>query len=249
VTAANLYALSIQLHMRRHGTTHKQLAAVAVKNRANALQNPFAHRSGRVTLDDVLASRSVSTPYNVLECSPLSDGAAAVVLGHAAALPAAQLPRVAITGCGCATDHVRLGDRADPWRFASKTLSARDAYAQAGISDPVRDIDVAELYDAFAGAEIQALEALGLAEEGHAADRLGEGAFDVDGRMPVNLSGGLIGQGGAPGAVGIAQVITVARLLARDYPLRPTRAPRRGLTDAHGGVATVSVTHVLQRFD
>ncbi len=250
VTAANLYALSMQLHMRRLGTTRNQLAAVAVKNRGNATVNQFAHRAGHVTIGDVLASRNVSAPYNVLDCSPLSDGAAAVVLGHAAALPGDRLARIAITGSGCATDHVRLGDRSDPSRFSSKTLSARDAYQQAGIVDAAREIDVAEVYDAFAGAEIQALEALGLAVEGRAAKQLEEGAFDREGRLPVNLSGGLIGQGGAPGAVGIAQVITVARLLAGDYPLRPsTRVPRRGLADAHGGVATVSVTHILERFD
>lgn len=250
VTTANLYALSIQLHMRRLGTTRRQIAAVAVKNRRNALANPFAHRPGQVTVEDVLASRSVSTPYNVLDCSPLSDGAAALVLGHDDALPASDEPRVAITGSGCATDHVRIGDRADPSRFASKTRSVQEACKQAGIDDPANEIDVAEIYDAFAGAEIQGLEALGLAIEGHAARALECGEFDVDGTLPVNLSGGLIGQGGAPGAVGIAQVITTARLLAGDYPLHPTlRAPRRGLTDAHGGVATVSVTHVLERFE
>ena len=250
VSAANLYALSVQLHMRRHGTTRNQLAAVAVKNRANALANPFAHRPGHVTIDDVLASRVVSAPYNLLDCSSHSDAAAALVLGCPSALPAGAPPRVAITGSGCATDHVRLGDRLDPSRFASKTSSARDAYTQAGIVDPAQDIEVAELYDAFSGAEIQAIEALGLAAEGHAAEWLEQGRFDPTGQVPINLSGGLIGQGSAPGAVGIAQVITVARVLAGDYPLQPSaRVPRRGLTDAHGGVATCSVTHILERFD
>jgi acetyl-CoA C-acetyltransferase len=250
VTPTNLYALSILLHMRRHGTTRSQLAAVAVKNRANALANPFAHQPGTVTIDDVLASRIVSSPYGVLDCSPLSDGAAALVLSRADALSATGRPRIAITGSGCATDHVRLGDRADASRFTSKTLSAGDAFRQASIANPAQEIDVAELYDSYTGAEIQSLEALGLAEEGRAAHELENAAYGPDGRMPVNLSGGLIGQGGAPGAVGIAQVITVARVLAGEYPLRPSRRlPLRGLADAHGGVANVSVTHVLQRFD
>ena len=250
VATTNLYALSIQLHMRRLGTTRRQIAAVAVKNRGNALANPLAHRPGRISVEEVLASRCVSTPYNVLDCSPLSDGAAALILGCDDALPASGKPVVAITGSGCATDHVRIGDRPDPSRFASKALSVREACEQALIDDPANEIDVAEIYDAFAGAEIQGLEALQLAKEGHAAPALESGAFDADGHLPVNLSGGLIGQGGAPGAVGIAQVITTARVLSGDYPVRPaSRVPRRGLTDAHGGVATVSVTHVLERFD
>lgn len=250
-TAASLYALSIAEHMRVHGTSEEELAAVSVKNHGNAMSNPGAHKPMRITVDDVLASRPVSAPYKLLDCSIISDGAAAVLLTASGVARDTTRPRVSITGSGCATDHVRLGDRLYPHRFHSKELSGRAAYAMAGISDPGREIDVAELYDAFTGAELQAIEALGLAVPRAAARALAAGEFDREGRLPVNLSGGLIGQGGAPGATGVMQIVTLTRLLQGRYwpELQPKRALRRALADAHGGVATVSITHVLEARD
>jgi len=247
VTATALYALSIRAHMLRHATTEDDLAAVAVKNRRNAAANPLAHRRMPITAADVLASPVVSAPYRRLDCSPLSDGAAAAILMRAADAPRGDKPRVRIIGTGCATDHVRLGDRGEPDRFAAKARAAAEALAMAGIAPT--EIGVAEVYDAFSGAELQAVEAIGLAAAGGAAARLRAGDFAPEGRCPVNLSGGLIGQGAAPGAVGIAQAVTVARLLAGRYHagLQPEAPPRIGLTDTHGGVATLNVVHVLQR--
>jgi acetyl-CoA C-acetyltransferase len=247
-TAANLYALSIAGHMRLHGTTEAQLAAVSVKNHGNARANPGAHKPMSVTVADVLASRPVSTPYKLLDCSIISDGAAAVVLTAGGMPHSSARPRVLVTGSGCASDHVRLGDRAEPHRFRSKERSGRAACAMAGIEAPSRQIDVAELYDAFTGAELQGIEALGLAGEGAAAAALEAGEFARDGRLPVNLSGGLIGQGGAPGATGVMQIVTLTRLLQGRYwpELQPQRRLATALADAHGGIATVSFTHVLE---
>jgi acetyl-CoA C-acetyltransferase len=204
-----------------------------------------------IAVADVLASRPVSTPYKLLDCSVISDGAAAVVLTSSALPHNRSRPRVLITGSGCASDHVRLGDRAEPHRFRSKERSGRAAYAMAGIEAPARQIDAAELYDAFTGAELQAIEALGLAGEGAAGAALEAGEFARDGRLPVNLSGGLIGQGGAPGATGVMQIATLARLLQGRYwpELQPRRRLRTALADAHGGIATVSFTHVLEARD
>lgn len=250
-TAANLYALSIAEHMRRYGTTEAQLAAVSVKNHGNAMANPGAHKPLSITVADVLASRSVCTPYKLLDCSIISDGAAAVVLTAGGMLRDPSRPRVDVTGSGCASDYVRLGDRADPYRFRSKERSSRAAYAMAGIEQPALQIDVAEVYDAFTGAELQGIEALGLATEGAAAAALEAGVFGKEGRLPVNLSGGLIGQGGAPGATGVLQIATLTRLLQGRYwpALQPKRRLRTALADAHGGIATVSVTHVLEARD
>lgn len=248
-TATGLYALSMRLHMQRHGTTRADLAAVVVKNRRYAAANPLAHRRIQVTAAEVLAAPVVSLPYRRLDCSPLSDGAAAVVLMRAADAPRGDRPRVRFIGTGCATDHVRLGDRPEPDRFAGKAQAAAQALAMADITPAA--VGVAEVYDAFSGAELQALEALGLAAPGTAAARLCDGDFAQGGRCPVNLSGGLIGQGAAPGAVGIAQAVTVARLLSGRYHagLQPEAPPRIGLTDCHGGVATLNVVHLLQRED
>lgn len=248
-SAAALYALSFQDHMARFGSTMEQCAAVSVKNHGNALKNPLAHKPLALSIADVLASRPISTPYRLLDCSVISDGAAAVVLARADFASATGVPRVRIAGSGCAADHVRLGDRAEPGRFASKAAASRAAYAMAGIDDPSLAVDVAEVYDSFTGAELQGIEALGLCADGAAGPAMLGGAFGRDGRLPVNLSGGLLGQGGPPGAVGIAQAVAVTRLLRGTYweGLQPARELRVGVIDSHGGIATVSIVHVLER--
>ncbi|MCL4765853.1 MAG: thiolase family protein [Hyphomicrobiaceae bacterium] len=248
-TATALYALSMSAHCRRFGTTEADLAAVSVKNHGNALHNPNAHKPMAITVEDVLASRPVNPPYKLLDCSPLSDGAAAAVLMRSGAAPRRDHPRVRIAGTGCATDFARLGDRPEPDRFEGKARAAAQAYAMAGIE--ARSLDVIELYDAYSGAELQALEALGVAEPGRAAARLRAGDFNRGGRLPVNLSGGLIGQGGAPGAVGIAQLLTLERLLSGRYwpELQPRSDLRYGLMDTHAAVATLNFAHVLERVD
>lgn len=250
-SAAALYALSISRHMQLHGTSEHQMAAVAVKNRHHARFNPDSHKPMTITIDDVMRSATVSTPYKLLDCSLLSDGAAAIVLCAPEAAPRSERARVRISGSGCATDQTRLGDRTRPDRFEAKAAAARTAYALAGITDPSKQIDVAEVYDAFSGAEIQSLEALGLVPEGQGGSAMAAGAFGRDGRLPVNLSGGLMGQGGSPGAVGIAQAVTIARLLTAEYHegAQPYRDLRLGITDAHGGVATLCAVHVLERVD
>jgi len=250
VTAANLYALSMALHMQRYGTNEDDIAAVSVKNHGNAIGNPWAHLPMDISIDDVLRSPVVSTPYKRLDCSPLSDGAAALVIADARWAPATPgRPRVRIAGSGCANDHVRLGDRSEPHRFSAKSKAARAAYEAAGVRDPARSMDVAEVYDAFAGAELQAIEDLLLAAPGQAARELRAGRFSAGGSLPVNLSGGLIGQGGVPGATGIAQVVTLERILSGRYHRQPAGDGdfRWGVADAHGGIGTVCFVHVLER--
>ena len=249
-TAVALYALSIAEHMECHGTTAEQMAQVSVKNHGNALGNPWAHKPMTITVEDVLASPLVATPYRRFDCSLASDGAAAIVLAHPDAAPRAARARSRITGSGVGSDFARLGDRAQRYAFRAKTAAAKTAYAMAGIEDAAQDIDVAEVCDPFTGAEIQGLEALGLESPGGAAPALADGAFDADGRLPVNLSGGLIGQGGAPGATGIAQAVTMDRLLGGRYRGAAVGGDyRRGLVDVHGGVGTLAAVHVLERVE
>ena len=248
-SASALYALSASEHMRRYAVSERQLAAVAVKNRRNALANPNAHLPMASTIEEVLASPIVAPPLKRLDCSPLSDGAAALVLtSDAAPSNGTQSKSVRIVASACASDWARLGDRPEYWRYAGKARAASVAYAQAAISSPESEIDVAEVYDAFTVSEIQSLEALQFAQQGQAGARIVDGEFGPDSRLPVNLSGGLLGQGGSPGAVGIAQVVTIARLLQGVYypDLQPRQAVRRGLAEAHGGIATINCVHILE---
>jgi acetyl-CoA C-acetyltransferase len=241
-SATALYALSARFFMARTGATVEDFAAVAVRNRQNARDNPNAHLPLDTTVADVLTSPVVSQPYRRLDCSPLSDGAAAVIL---TALDAKSTsPR--IRGIGAATDRVNLGARDDPGNFAGKTKAAQRAFSMAGISPS--DVDVAEIYDSYSGAQLQAIEALGLSDGVLAEHRAG--AFDPDGRLPVNLSGGLLGQGAPVGAVGVGQVATCALLLQGRYPgVAPAHAPRTALADTHGGVATTCAVTLLQAGD
>lgn len=250
VTATALYALSIQDHMARYGTTQAQMAAVSVKNHSNACFNPDAHKPLQITTKDVFESSMVSNPYRVLDCSLISDGAAAVILTSRPSRKHSW-PPVKIVGSGCASDALRIGERECPGDFFGKSQAARQAYFQAGIHEPMREIAFAEVYDAFSGAEIQSIEALGLGVAGQVGPALKEGIYHRGQNLPVNLSGGLIGQGGPPGAIGIAQVFTLLRLLQNRYHpgLQQPTSRRFAVADAHGGVATVSVVHVLERVD
>lgn len=248
VSTANLYALSFRAYCKQFKSTPEQAAHVSVKNHGNAIHNPFAHKPMKLTVEAVRQSALISDPYRLLDCSMVSDGAAAVVLSAPEHSPHRDV-KIRVAGSGCSTDYARLGDRPEIERFTAKVRSAQQAYEMAGISDPGKEIQIAEAYDAFSGAELQGIEALQLCSEGQAGPRMVSGEFDIGGRLPVNVSGGLIGQGGAPGATGVAQTVSMYRLLNGTYEqkLQPKTELLRGVIDSHSGICTVSITHVLER--
>ncbi len=250
------YALMMREHMRRYGTTERQMATVSVKNHRNALSNPMACMPMELTVEDVLTSPPVVAPYKRLDCAVLADGAASLVMATEAWAKrhAPDKPRVHLTGVGCATERVRIGDRPKPYpglaHFRAKREAAQMAYRMAGISDPRRELDVAELADTYTGAELQAYEDLGFCDYGESGPLAERGVFDLGGELPVNTSGGLIGQGAPPGAMGLAQAIEIVRQLRGDCPPeRQVPGARRGLTDIHGGTASFSVVSVFERRD
>ena len=254
-TFAAPYALMITEHMRRYGTTAEQFAEIAVKNRRIALENPDAHKGMSITVEDVRGSAPLSDPYRLFDASLLSDGAAAVLLAtrewaerHSSTLR--ERPPVAVLGSGSSTDHPRLSDRSDEVfpHFAAKRRAARDAYMMAGIDDPAHEIDVAEVYDSFSGAELQAYEDLGLCPVGDGGAAAAEGRFDLGGQVWVNTSGGLLGRGSAVGATGIAQAVEVTRQLRGEVPGdRAVPDARIGITDTHAGVGSLAVVNVFGR--
>jgi len=255
-TYTGFYAAMMRAHMDKYGTTEAQFAHVAVRNRRNAQFNPLAHKPMDLTIDEVLASTPIAAPYKLYDCSLLSDGAAAVLLateGWARAHSArfARRPRVRFSASGCGTDTMRLGDRFPHLtHFGGKRAAARQAYEQAGISNPQDEIDVAELYDSYSGAELQAVEGLDFVAEGQGGPSAADGLFDLEGHLPVNPSGGLLGRGAPVGATGLAQAIEVAQQLwgAVD-PRRQVAGARRGLTDTHAGIGTLCVVNVFERHD
>lgn len=253
-TYTGFYAAMMNAHMHRYGTTEEQFAYVAVRNRRNARFNPLAQKPMDLTIDQVLASRPIAAPYKLLDCSLLSDGAAAVLLAtadwarnHSATF--AARPEIHFTATGCASDTMRLGDRwPEITHFRAKRIAAQRAYSAAGITNPLEQIDVAEVYDSYSGAELQAMESLGFVAEGEAGAAITSGTFDLGGMLPVNPSGGLLGRGAPVGATGIAQAVEITLQLRGDAdPRRQVPDARLGLTDTHAGIGTICVVNIFER--
>lgn len=243
IDSTALYALSASAFQARTGADESDFAAVTVRNRDNARHNEFAHLPLAISVEDVLSSPIIAAPYHRLDCSPLSDGAACIIVGRSLSLPDTARDRARLVGMGAANDRVRLGERADPGHFGSKRIAAERALAGAGWVHS--DVDIAEVYDSYSGAQLQAIEGLGLSTNVVVDERAGR--FDAQGDLPINLSGGLLGQGAPVGATGVAQVLTIARQLeGRYWGRKPARAPRRGLVDTHGGIATVCAVSILE---
>lgn len=246
VSATALYALSAKAFMQRTGASSTDFAAIAVQNRKNARHNPDAHLPRETSEQDVLDSPMVSDPYRRLDCSPLSDGAAAIILCAKGRAPASRRSAPRIAGIGAANDRVRLGDRQDPGVFAAKRRAAKKAYRMADVSRPQEQIGIAEVYDAYSGAQLQAIEALDLSDDFLSEHRAG--GFAPSGRLPVNLSGGLLGLGAPVGATGIAQVIACSRQIEGTYHdgLQMDAPPNLAVADTHGGVGTTCAVTVLK---
>ena len=184
-------ALQANAYMEKYGVTEEDFARVSVKNHGQAGQNPYAHLPLELTVDQVMASKKLADPIKLLDCSPVSDGAAAIIIGNREMAAQAATRPVWIKGIGhCAEDYF-LGDRdlADP--KALKDAAAR-AYKMAGITKPLRQLDVVELYDAFSYMEPLWLEGLGLCDPGQGGAMLGRGITTMNGELPVNPSGGVL---------------------------------------------------------
>ncbi len=244
VTATSLYALSWQAFAADLGGIEADLNAVTLKNRGNATLNPNAHLPRHHRPEDFEAAPMIAAPYRRLHCSPLSDGAAALILSSPEAAPKTRqkyAPR--ISGIGAASDLPGLGHRKAPGHFSAKASAAARAMNMAGLAPA--DIAVAEVYDAYAGAELQAIAALGLAQ--NPVHDLRNEAFAPGGRCPINLSGGLLGQGAPVGATGVAQTATCALILEGRYHerLQPHGSMGHALADTHGGVGTTCAVTTL----
>lgn len=244
ITFPGLYAMIARAHMQKHGTTEEDLSWVSVKNHRHGALNPKAQFPAEVTLEDVMRSSMVADPLRLLHCSPVSDGAAAVLL-----CPLDQAKKytdrpVRIRASGLATGTMALADRKDIAFLDAVQLSAQRAYKMAGLTPA--DMQLAEVHDCFAIAEICCIEALGLVAsgKGNAAARTGETA--LGGRIPVNTSGGLKSKGHPVGATGIAQAIELCEQLRGEAGDRQVKGARIGLAQNMGGSGASSVVHIFE---
>jgi len=228
-TFPGLYALLAQAHMQKFKTTSEQLANVAVKNHHNALANPHAQFHKEITVQDVIQSPMVAEPLHLLDCSPISDGASAVVLSTKK-----HHSNIIIAGTGHAQDTLALADRKSLTEFASTQKAATQAYAQANIS--AADIEAAEMHDCFTIAEIFAVEDLGFCKKGKG----GQYIQQTQTRQELNPSGGLKACGHPVGATGVKQIA---------YLHQQMKLGRWNVTLAHniGGSGATAVVHILKQ--
>ena len=246
ITFPGLYAAMARAHMDRYGTTREQLAQVAVKNHANGAKNPLAQFRREITIADVLSSPMVAEPLRLLDCSPISDGGAAVVLCSLdmAKKLAKKHPLVQITGIGHATDSIALHSRRDLTELAATVHAGRRAYEMAGRE--VKDIDVAEVHDCFTISEICVIEALGFAGKGKGGEFTEKGETAINGSIPVNTSGGLKAKGHPVGATGVGQICDIVKQLRGDAGERQVKGAKVALAQNMGGSGGSAVVTILE---
>jgi acetyl-CoA C-acetyltransferase len=238
-----LFAMIARRHMYQYGTTREQLAAVAVKNHANGAKNPLAHMRKVITMEQALSGRPVSDPLTVYDCSLVSDGAAAVVL-----VPATQALRytsrvVQVLGTAQTSDFVALDLKADITVMPAVQSAAKRCYEMAGLGP--QEIDLAEVHDCFTIAEIIATEDLGFARKGEGGPFAQAGCTAIEGRIPVNTSGGLKSKGHPVGATGVGQICDLILQLRGDAGDRQVARHRIGLAQNLGGSGATCVVTIL----
>jgi len=243
-TFPGLYAMIATKHMNDYGTTREQLAQVAVKNHANGALNPNAQFKREISIDAVINAPPVSYPLGMLDCSPVSDGAATVVLCAAEKAKKYIDNPVKIIASGQASDTLALHGRREICTFDSTVHAAKMAYKQANLEP--KDIDVAELHDSFTIAEILAVEDLGFVKKGEGGKAIENKITTLDGELPVNTSGGLKAKGHPIGATGVAQIAEIVAQLQGKADKRQIKDAKIGLAHNIGGTGASCVVHILE---
>lgn len=268
------YAMMVVRHMYEFGTTVEQMAAVSVKNHANAFHNPYAQKRMRITIEDVRRSEMVAYPLTRLDICVMSDGAACAILAsEKAAMKFCKNP-VLITGIGTGTDAMRMADRphgkvlllpheeASDYpnlkypgvhSFRAGRTAAQEAYAMAGIKNPLRELDFVELHDAYTSSEIQTYEDMGLCKYGEGGRFIESGESSLQGSCPVNPSGGLLACGHPVGATGLMQAVFAFWQIQSSIEKHfgnsklQIKNARRGLIHSHAGTGTYITVSILEK--
>ncbi len=239
------FALLTQEYMTRYGVSAEQIALVAVKNNRNGANNPYAQRQKAVTLEEVMAGPAISGSLTRLQCCPVGEGAAAVIVASDDAIAQLGIERkraVRVIASVTKTERVYRGAKNFDVELTRETV--QQAFNEAGIGPG--DLDVMELHDAFTIEELLYVEAMGLCAPGKAAGAIAAGEFDVGGRCAVSASGGLLAMGHPIGPTGAGQIAEITRQLRGEAGVRQQPNAKTGV--AHMvGVGAVCVAHILQK--
>lgn len=241
VAPAN-FALHAARYLHESPATREHMAMVAVKNHHNAVTNPKAHLRFEITIEQVLNAPTVVAPFGLYDCTPQSDGAAALVLVAAERADRYTSKPVWVRGVGLGLDRVMHQHKGDMTTFPATVKAAKQAFAMAGLGP--QDMNVAEVHDCFSAVELISYEDLGFCERFGAAKLVEAGETTLTGRLPVNPSGGLKAKGHPPGATGVAQCVEITEQLWGTAANQIDGA-RHGLTHNIGGPTAVSAITVL----
>ncbi|MFH1701415.1 MAG: thiolase domain-containing protein [Candidatus Zixiibacteriota bacterium] len=246
VTFPGLYAMMARVYMKKYKTTRRQLSAVPYKAHQNGSKNPYAQYPFPIKIEDVENGVKVADPLHILDCSPITDGAAACILTTVDIAKKMKKPYIRITGSAMATDTIALHQRESLTTLKSTELAGKKALAMAGRK--ISDIDLVEVHDCFSIAEIIVTESLGFFKPGQGANAAASGATALDGKIPVNPSGGLKSKGHPVGATGIGQVVEIVKQLRGEAENgRQIKGnPKIGMTQNMGGSGASAVVHILE---
>ena len=245
----DVYAAFCRDHMRRWGTTQRQIAAVSAKNHQHSVYNPLSQYRQAYTIDEVLAAPAISYPLTLPMCSPISDGAASVVLCTDEGLRRLGLGRSRLVRLRASIVQTGVDRTADQPEDYVSARAARRAYEQAGI-DPA-DVHIAEVHDATAMGELLNAEALMLVARGESGPAAERGEFSIGGRIPINTSGGLESKGHPIGATGLGQVYELVTQLRGEAGARQVANARIAIQENGGGLIgieeAVSAVNIFER--
>ena len=242
-----LYALMARRHMHEYGTKEEEFAQVAVKNHFNASKNKYAHFGNPVTLEMVMKSKVIADPLKLFDCSPISDGAAAVVLAPLEMARQFTDTPIEIVASTQASDTLGLSSRKSLTELRATKVAAKKAFELAKMTPG--DIDVCEVHDCFTIAEILAIEDIGFFPKGKGGKATMEGETALNSTIPINTSGGLKGCGHPVGATGVKQAVEIAWQLRGEAGERQIKNAEVGMTHNVGGSGATCVTHILRRAD
>ena len=245
VSFVGINALIMRRYMHEFGWLHEHFAPFSINAHANAISNPFARLHDRITVERFERSSMVATPINLLDASPIGDGAAAAVL-----VPADKVhgingrPKVVVAGSGSNTDTIAVHSRKDPLFLSAAYESAKTAYAQAQIT--LEEIDLFELHDAFSIMAALSLEACGFADRGKGVKLGLDGEISLQGRLPICTRGGLKARGHPVGATGMYQIVEVVQQLRGECGETQVAGARIGMAQNIGGSGASVLTHILK---
>jgi len=240
-----LYALMARRHMFEYGTKEEEFAQVAVKNHLNASKNKYAHFQTPVSLETVMNSKVIADPLKLFDCSPISDGAAAIVLAPLEmAKQFTEMP-VEILASTQASDTLALSSRKSLTELRATKVAAKKAFETARLTP--KDIDLCEVHDCFTIAEIMAIEDIGFFPKGKGGKATADGETALNATVSINTSGGLKGCGHPVGATGVKQAVEVTWQLRGEAGERQVKDAEIGMTHNVGGSGATCVTHIMRR--